>query len=501
MISCLLICLLFLCAGCNPDPPEQKSQPPARAAAAREFSCRHCHEVALDARHEAIPCTTCHAGQDAAPSAETAHQGLVKQPAHPRHMEKNCGACHAGQLAKVRNSLHFTLKQEVNAVRLAFGAGGEVESLLDIPQHEEVGSPLELADDLLRRRCLRCHLYYEGDRYAETRHGTGCAACHMEFGNGKAVSHAFVKTVPDSQCLHCHYANFVGADYHGRFEHDYHWDYRTPYPKEGNAARPYGVEYHQLAPDVHQQAGLSCVDCHSGRELMGMTDEKITCASCHLWQPGDKIPLDNLKEENGSLILTRRLGDRNTGAVPRLSHPAHERYQNKADCAVCHAQWSFSDEGTHLLRLDTKDFEPWSALYIQGSSEVEEQLINALYGDDSYEYVFMTDKITDELYSGLWLKGYELRRWEFPIICKDDRGMLRVCRPLLDLHLSYVNEKGETVFDAIAPQSGREQGLRPYTPHTIGKAGAFFTDRLRENTDLVKAPLNLEKNQEIPPTP
>jgi hypothetical protein len=454
----------------------------------------------LDAGHAAIACTGCHAGNDPASDAEAAHAGMRKQPAHPVHLAQTCGTCHADQLAAAGNSLHFTLKNEVNTVRRAFGAEQDLASLVEIPQHEEIGGILDLADDLLRRRCLNCHLYSSGDQYPEARRGAGCAACHMEFAGGRAVSHAFIRSAPDSQCLHCHYGNFVGADFSGRFEHDFHWDFRTPYDKEGNSPRPYGVEYHELASDVHRRAGLACIDCHAGAELMGAPAAAVSCAACHRWQPGEPVPLPNLRAENGVLVLTGRLTGK-TVKVPPLTHPAHARYKDKADCAVCHAQWSFTDAGTHLLRLDAEAFDPWAALYVQGSAEVEEQLLAALYRDKPYPYVFMSDKITGELYSGLWLLGYELRRWEFPIVCADEAGKLHICRPLLDLHLTYVNEQEAVVFDAIAPPRSPAKGLLPYTPHTIGRAGAFFSQRLRDNTELLTQPLNLEKTQQTPLRP
>jgi len=502
MIPRILFCILVICTGCNANETREEKPPPAAAviAAPHEYSCPECHQLALDNLHAGIICTDCHGGSGQAASKEAGHDKLVRQPAHPRQLAGTCGACHQAQADSTARSLHFTLQKEVNAVRRAFGAGEDLASLAAIPQHEDITSALDLVDDLLRRRCLRCHVYFRGDDYAETWHATGCAACHMEFAQGKAVSHAFIKSPPDDQCLHCHYGNFVGADYAGRFEHDYHWDYRTPYTATGEPPRPYGVEFHQLAPDVHHQAGLACIDCHNGAELMGDQGTTVTCAACHGWQPGDPLPLDNLAEENGSLLLTCRLSGK-TLKVPPLRHPAHATYRNQADCAVCHAQWSFTDEGTHLFRLDTDDFEPWAALYVQGSSEVEKQLTTSLYGDDSYDYVFMSDKITGELYTGLWLQGYELRRWEFPIVCRDEQGVLHICRPLLDLHLTFVNENSELVFDALAPDRAPAMGLVPYTPHTIGKAGAFFKNRLKENLELLKEPLNMEKDQQTDPQP
>ncbi len=494
MIGRLLFCILFLLCGCTGEEHEKPDKP--AVIPDKKYSCRDCHELKTDEAHGEIACTTCHQGREPALSAEEAHQNLIQQPAHPLHMETSCGPCHAEQLNKARHSSHFTVKNKTNLVRRAFGAVNDLQTLVDIPQHEEIATELDLAEDLLRRRCLRCHVYYGGDNYPQALHGTGCAACHLQFSKGRMLSHVFVKSPADSQCLHCHHGNYVGADYYGRYEHDLHWDYRTPFKKDGRVPRSYGVEYHQLSTDVHHRAGINCIDCHSGAELMTDEPKKLSCSSCHLHQPGSPPAADNLHEIDGKLHLRTRLGRKDI-TIPPATHPAHEKYKNEANCTVCHAQWSFSDAGTHLLRLDVEKFDPWGALYVQGSYEVEGQVTTSLYSDDSYPYVFMSDKITGELYSGIWLKGYELRRWEFPIICRDENGILQVCRPLLDLHLSFVNENEEVVFDAITPANVRPFGLLPYVPHTIGKAGAFFSERLQENTDLLKQPLNLEKKQLI----
>lgn len=490
MIFPFLFSILFFLAGCGPEETENKPDHPPPA---REMGCIDCHETALDDAHRDIACTNCHNGKAPALSADRAHAGLIRYPAHPAHMAQSCGPCHPRQVNTARHSLHFTLKNEINIVRRAFGASEELESLVVVPQQEEIVTIQDLADDMLRRRCLRCHLYSPGDRYAETTRGTGCAACHLQFAGGRAVSHAFTATPDDNQCLHCHYGNFVGADYHGRFEHDLHWDYRTPYPEDGESPRPYGVEYHQLAPDVHQRAGMSCIDCHGGAELMA-SGSGLRCESCHFWQPGQPLPGVNLEATDKALVLTTRLDGRKL-PVPPARHPAHAVWTKKAACAVCHAGWAFTDKGTHLLRLDAEEFDPWGALYVQGSKEVESQIVTSLYGDESLPYIFMTDTITGELFSGLWLKGYELRRWEFPIVCADENEVLHICRPLLDLHLSYVNEEEEVIFDAMTPGNAPSQGLLPYAPHTIGKAGPFYKNRLRENTFLLRPPLNMPTNE------
>jgi hypothetical protein len=143
-------------------------------------------------------------------------------------------------------------------------------------------------------------------------------------------------------------------------------------------------------------------------------------------------------------------------------------------CAVCHARWAFNDRSTHLLRIDNTDYDEWDDLIVQDSSEAEIILSNSIYGDEELEPI-MQDKVSGEWRRGLWLKGFKIRRWEAPIVAADDQGRLQVMRPVLDLHISWLDDERETGFDSL---KGRDEGLRPYTPHTIGKAGAFYKQRL-----------------------
>mgnify|MGYP002399153585 CR=1 FL=1 len=482
----LLLCLLALAfPGCKKDKAPEK--PVAQETPARPPGCQGCHpEVRLDPSHN-LACTDCHGGNVEGATQEQAHAGLISQPAHPDQMQKFCGTCHGRQVAETASSLHFTAAKEVNGVREVFGAQAPLGSLTEIPTHETITSPLDLADDLLRRRCLRCHVYGSGDNYPETVRGTGCAACHLAYGNGKMTSHTFSKFPADSQCLHCHYGNFVGADYYGRFEHDFNQEYRTPYRTDTTETRPYGVEFHQLAPDIHQQKGMACIDCHNGTELMGGhgtakgTTPAITCLACHGWRKGLPLPLSNLQVEADQLVLTTRLSGKKV-VVPQLVHPAHRQYEKKVHCTVCHSQWSFNDQGTHLLRTEHPDHPAWARLNVQGSREVEEQMNNP-----APQGVSLRDKITGAQSQSLWLKGYELRRWEKPLVGVGPDGRLRIFRPILDLHLSMTDTGKKVLFDNLGVEP-KQQRYLPYTPHTVGKAGAFYTERLKPNLPLETKP-------------
>ena len=484
-LTVLFWCLLII-AGCQNDQdhePKQTERPKTVEISVQFQGCRTCHlKVKHDQNHD-FPCIQCHKGDEKGEDKKSAHFGLISKPAHPDFIEKSCGSCHPEKVNNFSTSLHFTLHNKINRIRKHFGATDDLTNFTEISSSSQPTTLTELVDDMLRRRCLRCHVYYSGDTYANTQRGTGCTACHMGFSNGKLLSHETIGIPSDFQCLSCHYANFVGADYYGRYEHDFGNEYRTPFTTREDFFRPYGVEYHELAPDIHQQRGLSCVDCHSGHQL---SMEKITCRSCHQLLPDiqdiNTLPV-NLKFSNNTLTLTARLTGK-IHTVPQMTHPAHEQYGEKVSCQVCHAQWSFNDSTTHLLRSDTDDYDPWSLLSVQSSSTIENLLDHNLNSDADELPSAMPDTITGKSIPGVWYKGFTERRWENILIQQDQDGLIKVFRPILDLRLSYIDSDENLVFDNI---KGEGQVLLPYTPHTTGKAGMFYLNRFAHLLNQKKA--------------
>lgn len=479
-----VISILFLTIFLSSCAPEQEKSEPqtddsvqtATLPPGPEKGCRSCHDITLDASHD-LSCTICHGGVDDEKEKDISHEGLITRPAHPDTMEKSCGPCHQDQVNSSAHSLHFTLKKEVNRVRSAFGAVAELNSLTDIPVTENPQTILDLSDDLLRRRCLRCHPYTSGDRYPAVARGTGCAACHLQYYEGKLVSHSFLSAPGDTQCLQCHYGNWVGYDYYGRYEHDMNDEYRTPYTTRNDYFRPFGVEFHQLVPDIHQQKGMVCVDCHSGSQLMGRQEKGLTCAACHAKSKlqSESLPA-NISQKEDTYIL-RSHNENRLHEIPLLKHPAHDNYGKEVTCQVCHAQWSFNDQKTNLLRSDIDEYEAFARLTVQGSSEIEKLLNNNLDFDAEELPHGMTDKISGQFRAGIWYKGLVTRRWEAIPLGRDKSGRIRVLRPLLDLHLSWIDEDGEVNFDAVQSNAANN-GLVPYTPHTTGKAGLFYEERI-----------------------
>jgi hypothetical protein len=214
--------------------------------------------------------------------------------------------------------------------------------------------------------------------------------------------------------------------------------------------------------------------------MSGKAAGSLKCATCHLWKKENTNPLpDNLVVEENRLVLVAKLSGKRH-PVPQAEDPVHEKYGKEIECQVCHAQWGFSDETTHLMRSDAEDYDAWERLIVQSSSEVENLLRNNLSFDREEIEPVMKDSITGRQFPGVWYKGYTQRRWEQIHIKRDTDGVIKVFRPILDLRVSYLNNDEEVIFDS---ESGFGPVMVPYTPHTTGPAGLFYRNRFADLTD------------------
>ena len=473
-----IICFLFilpvgLLTGC-------RDQPDATTAGLSDESqqCLSCHQVELDSSHR-IDCLTCHLPGDDLTIYPEGHEAVLAAPAHPDQAHQTCGICHELEIDMVASNNHYLLADHIRVVTEAFGADPNLAADLPLTRISSQASPetgLQLVEDLLARRCLRCHVYSGGDEFSAVAHGTGCAACHLSFQDGRLSSHQFSAQPDDRRCLSCHYGNHVGYDYYGRYEHDLNEEFRTPYQAENSELRPYGVEYHNLKPDVHQQAGLVCTDCHRRDNIMG-TEGSPACQDCHLYDANRTDSSISLQSEGNNLFFASSA----SGAkhrVPQLEHPAHKRYGNRFSCQACHAQWTFNDAPTHLLRIDHEEFYDFYKLSLDGSSEVLKVISSHILDDGDLLEPAMSNKFTGEDVVGIWFRGFGERRWEQVLLDKDDAGVVTTVRPIVDLRVSWIDEDEVSRFDNLEPVGGVKRS-RPYAPHTIGKAGLFYEARIR----------------------
>jgi hypothetical protein len=163
--------------------------------------------------------------------------------------------------------------------------------------------------DTYRKQCARCHVWGEGRNERGDLRASGCAACHILYGNdGKyegsdpniknngtrshPLRHRITNAIPAAQCTHCHTrGRRIGTTFVGMFEYDYVNDGHAP-PFDEHAKPQetlFTKEYLHVRKDVHFERGMECVDCHTSIDVHGdgniypatVYQVEITCYDCH----------------------------------------------------------------------------------------------------------------------------------------------------------------------------------------------------------------------------
>jgi hypothetical protein len=267
----------------------------------------------------------------------------------------------------------------------------------------------------------------------------------------------------------------VGADYEGRFEHDYHAAYRTPDRDQGAPPLIYGSEQHRLARDVHAERGLWCIDCHGKDDVMGtgkvysfqMEVPKRRCADCH---GGFTAPRSGASE-----LVSKGTGQRHP--IPPFSKcSAGHRIalHGRVRCSACHAQWSYQDFGMSVIREDVLEGEKWAPLTVQGDP-VTQQVLEAHLQKGERSYPESRDWISGQLRPGVWSVGWRFRRWEGAALGMDHEGRYAVLRPHYQYLVTYVDRMGNVPLDSVRPERGDGSGtgwaFMPHVPHTTAPRG------------------------------
>lgn len=232
--------------------------------------------------HGQIGCTGCHGGDAKAADAPTAHQSMA--PAGD-----GCATCHSTIATKHATSLHATLNGMAHALKQRSGEDN-----------------FHKLDPMWQQDCATCH--------------ASCSDCHLTLpkavGGGLIKGHMLFKRPPMEQtCAVCH-GSRAGGEYLGH-----------------NAG---------TQPDVHFEAGMHCIDCHTN-DLHGdgktYTDRwsvagRAQCTDCHAALPNTTIRAHNDDHQN---------------VACQVCHA--QPYQN---CFSCH---SAEEQGTYVRRAGEKTLE------------------------------------------------------------------------------------------------------------------------------------------------
>ena len=442
-----------------------------------------------------------------------------------------CGAsgCHGDIVGRVGRSAMAHTAGEVTIARFRAGAQdsnvAEVGSIsVDDPDFDEriegtasfiermippsnidphTASYAEIQDDYMAKSCFRCHVSDFGEnRFPGDYRSSGCSACHTVYADDgvslsadptmdpldipRPLSHAMTSAIPNEQCMHCHYRGArIGPSYLG-YRESAGSGFNPENPEVlGIAQHGHNPSYYltdedteqfgdETPPDVHFEAGMGCVDCHTEVEvhgdghIYGDTRQvvEIQCESCHgtiddetTGFTRDGNPVENLYEApDGTWMLRSKLVDGLEWEVTQIARsvdptqPRHysiladERMGRDANgfshndsmtCQTCHASWMPSCYGCHI----TMD-----------------------YGETAR--VQTTGQVTTGRQSG--------ERWwiqtDDQVLMINPSGLIDLSMPAERFFMTVIDEEGELVMEREprrGPTGELAFGQRTVSPHTI----------------------------------
>lgn len=329
LIAALLAALLgFLVASGREAQRERTTgRSPARAGGRTE-RCVTCHakpEEDPGGVHSriALGCASCHLGNPLAFGKERAHEGLEREPGALSTVAATCGrdGCHERESARVATSPMTRASGIVSVDRFAFGEIALPDATETVADVLGAAHPTP-AEVHLRKLCAGCHL---GTRRwnrddAIQGNGSGCAACHAPLrraGDSLRAHPPVDARVPNDRCFGCHSkSGRISLTYEGLAEIEPHQAAGGPLPCPAPVKLADGRPACRVAPDVHQAAGMSCIDCHVHTELMGdgtarthqEEQVEITCEACHgPVRAGGEIPWQMVKDEVSKEIRKREI--------------------------------------------------------------------------------------------------------------------------------------------------------------------------------------------------
>jgi quinol-cytochrome oxidoreductase complex cytochrome b subunit len=311
--------------------------------AGRPEGCLVCHTnmTGLGASHrpDAVGCASCHGGDAFTLDKRRAHVAMDLIPGNVDTARARCGqsACHPTVIPRIDRSVMTTMSGIIAVNRAVFGEAPDGQP--PAPPHvlRLTHSP---ADQHARQLCASCHLGLNkvalGPNGEDAR-GGGCNACHLAYSpaaldaltayernrskpdvEAPRVHPAISLDIGNSQCFGCHSRS-------GRISTSYEGWHEMHEPPAAASARPSPAQFRTLAddrvfervtPDIHQQRGLDCIDCHTANEVMGdgvarakkQDQLRVACEDCHA-RPGaapSTVPASGLDPESRKILTVRQ---------------------------------------------------------------------------------------------------------------------------------------------------------------------------------------------------
>lgn len=302
--------------------------------------CVVCHvgieDISPSHSAQAIGCAVCHGGEPLALDADIAHATLRggRNPSDPSVAALSCGqaGCHSGyaneeqnHVDRVAKSLMATYAGGIALVRFTFGAQSSLTAQYGVSAQKDLGQPLpvgaltsleqlpasdalHLVDQRLQANCLSsgCHLSSPPWPQPYYYRSTGCAACHVYYGNdglyrgsdptvprdqpGHGQAHRLTTAIPFCQCNHCHNrGNYSLKQMAFLPREDLPPVAPTPTTLVAAEVHRWRECYQPIGDVTKCEIELDCIDCHTSAETMGdghiygnkhdLLD--VQCRTCH----------------------------------------------------------------------------------------------------------------------------------------------------------------------------------------------------------------------------
>ncbi len=343
-------------------------------------------------------------------------------PGDHRVVQDTCGRCHTNVAAAARRSLMTHGAGELAAARFRAGQDSSpVGRFAAVPVQDPAplgaqgcgavaafarfspppivpgsADPVQAptagnaVDQLLAKTCIGCHLSSFGAGEAPGTHrSSGCTGCHMPYAEdglsrssdpwvdkqaaGHPVRHSISTAPPTEACVACHHDGAqIGLSFQGMrapadAAHESPFTGRLERALYGWPAGALVVDedtrndWDETPPDLHFEAGMSCIDCHTQAELHGdghlqsraACVVRTTCEDCHgtvAERARTSALRPGLRVESERVVLTTRVDGREL-VVPQLAEAAvaaHAGHVGEVGCVTCHAGWMPSCYGCHV---------------------------------------------------------------------------------------------------------------------------------------------------------
>lgn len=298
----------------------------------RRESCLVCHDQmqGFSPAHDpqAIGCISCHQGDPFTMSKNAAHKGMILIPGNLTDANRSCGTreCHPEITERIHKNIMTTMSGVISVDRFVFDELKLPEGYFHINDLKQTA-----ADNHVRDLCANCHLgnkKTELGKITQISRGGGCNACHLNYSeqgldeldkNYPLKSDTEINFHPsldiqitNEHCFGCHSrSGRISTNYKGW--HETQLDMSEVKNDDNYVILEDQRVSKKMQADVHQEAGMLCIDCHTSYETMGdgqlhehkEEQLKVSCKDCHYSDKPFTISRTQLDLESKKIVDLR----------------------------------------------------------------------------------------------------------------------------------------------------------------------------------------------------